>query len=106
MKLVKKKKGQLKHYLVCEIIDESVNCFYILSIKIFFKELIFLSSDTKELDIGTNNRVGTRRYMAPEVLDESLDASRFEAYIMADMYSFALVLWELVRRCRINGKYL
>lgn len=68
--------------------------------------LIYIfSSDTKELDIATNTRVGTRRYMAPEVLDETLDISRFESYIMADMYSFALVLWEIVRRCIVNGKF-
>lgn len=44
--------------------------------------------------------------MAPEVLDETLDASQFEAYKMADMYSFALVMWELVRRCVVKGKSL
>lgn len=67
--------------------------------------ICWFCSDTMEVDIANNTRVGTRRYMAPEVLDESLDTSRFEAYIMADMYSFALVLWEIVRRCRVNGKY-
>ncbi|GFQ98237.1 hypothetical protein TNCT_557551 [Trichonephila clavata] len=59
-------------------------------------------SDTNQLDVAANTRVGTRRYMAPEVLDETLDTSQFEAYRMADMYSFALVLWEIARRCKVN----
>ncbi|CAL1285066.1 unnamed protein product [Larinioides sclopetarius] len=60
-------------------------------------------SDTNELDVANNTRVGTKRYMSPEVLDEAIDISQFEAYRMADMYSFALVLWEIARRCKVNG---
>ncbi|XP_035210452.1 bone morphogenetic protein receptor type-1B-like [Stegodyphus dumicola] len=60
-------------------------------------------SDTNELDIASNTRVGTRRYMPPEVLDETQDISQFKSFIMADMYSFALVLWEIARCCIING---
>ncbi|GFT67028.1 hypothetical protein NPIL_405422 [Nephila pilipes] len=59
-------------------------------------------SDTNELDVAANTRVGTKRYMPPEVLDETIDTSQFEAYRMADMYSFALVLWEIARRCIVN----
>ncbi|XP_054707219.1 bone morphogenetic protein receptor type-1B-like [Uloborus diversus] len=60
-------------------------------------------SESNELDLGTNTRVGTRRYMAPEVLDATLDPSQFEAYKRSDIYSFALVLWEIARRCIVNG---
>ncbi|GAB6028167.1 hypothetical protein CHUAL_002373 [Chamberlinius hualienensis] len=56
-------------------------------------------SDIKKVDIASNNRVGTRRYMAPEVVDESLNSENFDSFKMADMYSFGLVLWELARRC-------
>ncbi|XP_078064541.1 bone morphogenetic protein receptor type-1B isoform X2 [Mustelus asterias] len=56
-------------------------------------------SDTNEVDIPLNTRVGTKRYMAPEVLDESLNRNHFQSYIMADMYSFGLILWEIARRC-------
>lgn len=42
--------------------------------------------------------------MAPEVLDESLNAHSFEAFKMADMYSVGLVLWEVCRRCASGGK--
>ncbi|KAG5261785.1 hypothetical protein AALO_G00288360 [Alosa alosa] len=60
-------------------------------------------SDTNEVDIPPNTRVGTKRYMAPEVLDESLNRNHFQSYIMADMYSFGLILWEMVRRCVSGG---
>ena len=49
-------------------------------------------SETNEIDIAPNTRVGTRRYMAPEVLDESLNKSSFESFKAADMYAFGLVL--------------
>lgn len=41
--------------------------------------------------------------MAPEVLDESLNKNQFQAYIMADIYSYGLVIWEMARRCVTGG---
>lgn len=64
----------------------------------------FFLSDTNEVDIPPNTRVGTKRYMPPEVLDESLNRNHFQSYIMADMYSFGLILWEVARRCVSGGK--
>ncbi|XP_068114715.1 bone morphogenetic protein receptor type-1A isoform X4 [Hyperolius riggenbachi] len=61
------------------------------------------NSDTHEVDIPLNTRVGTKRYMAPEVLDESLNKNHFQAYIMADIYSFSLIIWEMTRRCITGG---
>jgi bone morphogenetic protein receptor type-1B len=61
-------------------------------------------SSTKEIDIAPNTRVGTKRYMAPEVLDETLHQEIFDCYKMADMYSFSLVLWEIARRCSFEGE--
>lgn len=63
------------------------------------------SSDTEEIDIKPDTRVGTRRYMAPEVLDNALDCRNFAAFKMADIYSFGLVLWEIARRCFSDGKF-
>lgn len=60
-------------------------------------------AERNEVDIAPNTRVGTRRYMAPEVLDEKLDVTNFEAFKMADMYSLGLVFWEMCRRCAWNG---
>ncbi|XP_049876065.1 bone morphogenetic protein receptor type-1B isoform X2 [Pectinophora gossypiella] len=61
-------------------------------------------AERNEVDIAPNTRVGTRRYMAPEVLDEKLDVTNFEAFKMADMYSLGLVLWEMCRRCATGDK--
>lgn len=46
--------------------------------------------------------------MAPEVLDETiyrlqLDAFQFDEFKMADMYSVALVFWEMCRRCVVSS---
>lgn len=43
-------------------------------------------------------KVGTRRYMAPEVLEGAINFSR-EAFLRIDMYAFGLCLWELLSRC-------
>ncbi|TNM91971.1 bone morphogenetic protein receptor, type IBb [Takifugu rubripes] len=61
------------------------------------------NSDSNEVDIPPNLRVGTKRYMPPEVLDESLNRSYFQSFIMADMYSFGLIMWEMARRSTFGG---
>ncbi|XP_049908873.1 bone morphogenetic protein receptor, type IBb [Epinephelus moara] len=61
------------------------------------------NSDTNEVDIPPNLRVGTKRYMPPEVLEETLNRTYFQSFIMADMYSFGLILWEMARRCISGG---
>lgn len=62
-------------------------------------------SELDEIHIAQNTRVGTKRYMAPEVLAQTLNPQHFEEFKRADMYSVGLVLWELARRCYtpING---
>ncbi|XP_069588990.1 activin receptor type-2A isoform X2 [Ranitomeya imitator] len=46
----------------------------------------------------THGQVGTRRYMAPEVLEGAINFQR-DAFLRIDMYAFGLVLWELASRC-------
>ena len=60
-------------------------------------------SESNEVDLATNTRCGTKRYMGPEVLEETLNKNHFDSYKQADMYSFGLVLWEISRRCVIGG---
>lgn len=57
------------------------------------------NSELNEIHIAPNTRVGTRRYMAPEVLDQTLAATQFESFKKADIYSASLVFWEMSRRC-------
>ncbi|KIH60373.1 kinase domain protein [Ancylostoma duodenale] len=45
-----------------------------------------------------NIQVGTKRYMAPEVIRKALNPNFFAQFKMADMYSYALVLWEIARK--------
>ena len=55
--------------------------------------------DANGLSLPTNPRQGTKRYMAPEILNESMNMERFESFKQADIYSLGLVMWEICRRC-------
>ncbi|KAH8277733.1 hypothetical protein KR018_004422 [Drosophila ironensis] len=57
------------------------------------------------VDIPSTHRVGTKRYMAPEVLDETMNAQHFDSYKRADVYAFGLMLWEIARRCNMGMIY-
>lgn len=57
------------------------------------------------VDIPSNHRVGTKRYMAPEVLDDSINTQHFDSFKRADVYAFGLILWEVGRRCNIGMIY-
>lgn len=51
------------------------------------------------------SQVGTARYMAPEVLESRINLENIESFKQADVYSMALVLWEITSRCSaIGGK--
>ncbi|XP_038585260.1 activin receptor type-1 [Micropterus salmoides] len=61
------------------------------------------SQADNQLDVGNNPKVGTKRYMAPEVLDETIQTDCFDAYKRVDIWAFGLVLWEIARRTYSNG---
>jgi len=48
-------------------------------------------------------QVGTARYMAPEVLESRVNLEDLEAFKQMDVYSVALVLWEMASRCDVIG---
>lgn len=79
--------------------------------------------NTNSMNIADNPKIGTKRYMAPEMLDETyvndittclvsswgsccsnfasvcrMHLKNFEAFKKVDMYAVGLVLWELFRR--------
>ncbi|XP_068914138.1 bone morphogenetic protein receptor type-1B isoform X5 [Tenebrio molitor] len=92
---IKSKNILVKNNLECCIAD------FGLAVKYF--------SDTNEIDDprGANlvgSRSGTRRYMAPEILNSTINMRNFDAHKMADMYAFGLVLWEMSRRCITGDK--
>jgi bone morphogenetic protein receptor type-1B len=49
------------------------------------------TSESDEVQVAPNARVGTRRYMSPEALDQTLDFKSFESFKMADMYSLGKI---------------
>lgn len=62
-----------------------------------------LSEDVAKTKPNINIQVGTKRYMAPEVLNKTLNVRNFHHFKMADIYSFSLVLWEILRRIEANS---
>lgn len=61
------------------------------------------NSETTEVDMAPNSRQGTKRYMAPEVLQQTINNRCFDSFRQADIYSLALVLWEVCRRTYTSG---
>jgi len=61
-------------------------------------------SSVDELKVAAAQlKVGTRRCMAPEILNETINVDVFDSYRQADVYSFALVIWEISRRFIVSG---
>ncbi|XP_050093465.1 activin receptor type-1-like [Anopheles aquasalis] len=62
------------------------------------------SQTTNRIDIGGGAvRVGTKRYMAPEVLEESIHLECFDALRKCDIYALGLIFWEVCRRTIASG---
>ena len=61
-------------------------------------------SDFSEENDLPNYRQGTNRYLAPEILDGSIIKDDIYSYLMADVYSFSLVMWEVIRRSEWLGE--
>lgn len=63
--------------------------------RIFWSALLFV-------ELGSNHSA-LCRYMAPEILDETINTRCFESFKRADIYSLGLVFWEVARRCSARG---
>ncbi len=82
---LKSKNILVKHDLTCAIADLGL--------------CVRHNSSTGAVDRPpAGGKVGTRRYLAPEILDDTLDVDSFDAWKRADVYSLGLVLWEVARR--------
>ncbi|XP_068423149.1 TGF-beta receptor type-2 [Clinocottus analis] len=55
-------------------------------------------------DYANTGQVGTARYMAPEVLESRVNLEDLEAFKQMDVYSMALVHWEMASRCQAIGE--
>jgi len=60
------------------------------------------NSSSNSLDMPFNCKVGTKRYLAPEVLDGSINETDFESFKQGDIYALGLVMWEVVYRIQIS----
>ncbi|XP_023274449.1 TGF-beta receptor type-2-like isoform X2 [Seriola lalandi dorsalis] len=63
-----------------------------------------LDSSLSVDDLANSGQVGTARYMAPEVLEARLNLENIESFKQTDIYSMALVLWEMTSRCEAIGE--
>ncbi|KAJ0054837.1 hypothetical protein NL108_005352, partial [Boleophthalmus pectinirostris] len=63
-----------------------------------------LDSSLSVDELANSGQVGTARYMAPEVLESRINLENIESFKQADVYSMALVLWELTSRCSAIGE--
>ncbi|KAG7330972.1 hypothetical protein KOW79_004941 [Hemibagrus wyckioides] len=55
-------------------------------------------------DFANSGQVGTARYMAPEVLESRVNLEDLESFKQMDVYSMALVMWEMASRCDAIGE--
>lgn len=49
-------------------------------------------------DLNIRGRVGTQRYMAPEVLQGAI-AFNESSFLRIDIYALGLIMWEIVSCC-------
>ena len=89
--------------MVCEQMKSVVSgahCWAEISVSICYNLVrVNLKLESVTCNILLPHRVGTKRYMSPEVLDGSIrEKTTFEAFRHSDVYSFALVMWEVLHR--------
>ena len=76
-------------------------------LKIRLRDIGLSSASSKSrshtLDIPETGRVGTKRYLAPEILkvgeDKNVAFKEFDSFKRADIYAMGLVFWEIATRC-------
>ena len=66
---------------------------------------IRFNKTTDTVEESPTKRVGTRRYLSPEILNDTINVHHFDCFRQSDMYSFGLVMWETVRRGECAGMF-
>eukprot|EP00116_Pleurobrachia_bachei_P003167 sb/3463429/ len=61
-------------------------------------------SDYKEKVNKNNFQVGTRRYMAPEIITGTANLDNFASFLAADMFSSAYIIWEMLHVTLIDSE--
>ena len=59
-----------------------------------------------DLEVKTNPRMPSYRYMAPEILQDlsTFDLHDIDDFQKGDVYAFGLILWELILRYEVKGE--
>ncbi|KAI6646398.1 ACVRI [Oopsacas minuta] len=61
----------------------------------------------EDLDEAAKNiKQGTSRYLAPEILGETIDTTSFDSYRRVDIYCFGLILWELMQKLKSPDEHV
>ncbi|CAM4805785.1 unnamed protein product [Rotaria magnacalcarata] len=94
---IKTKNILVKDDLSCCIADLGLA---VREVRLNSNELRNNNREPTVIDITPNRRVGTIRYMAPEILDRSFNGLSFESYKATDLYALGLAYWEILRRCQ------
>lgn len=66
--------------------------------------LSLVKSDFLDGNDSIKIQVGTKRYMAPEILNCSIVSTELHSFCMADIYSYGLLMWEVLRRSEGEGQ--
>lgn len=85
----------------CSILIQSTGTCCIADFGLAHKHTVVPSGQDKPVTA----KIGTRRYQAPEILDNKINVHWFDAFRKADIYAFALCLWEVCRRTEIEGMW-
>ena len=64
------------------------------------------NQNQNRLQKAPNPRVGTRRYMAPEVLNQTISMDDFGAFQRADVYAVGLLIWEIANVMTDNPGFI
>ncbi|XP_034936995.1 activin receptor type-1-like [Chelonus insularis] len=63
----------------------------------------FATTQDRLLTDRVDLRQGSKRYMSPEVLEQTINVECLESFRRTDIYSLGLIMWEVCRRCISNG---
>ena len=59
---------------------------------------VYRDVQTRKINLPPTYRHGTVRYLAPEILNNTMDLNLFESFYYVDIYCLALVFWEIALR--------
>ena len=56
---------------------------------------VYMDVHTRKINLPSTYKNGTVRYLAPEILNNTMDLTIFDSFCNADIYCLALVFWEI-----------